>query len=124
MTEEVPFAIRSGGHSPSPGAANINDGVLIDLAGLTEVTYDTTSGTVTVGAGNKWGAVYKALDAYNVTAVGARDLDVGVGGFLLQSKCINDMLNLQAIVLGDWVLTTPKSRWSFLLDGFIRPWLR
>ncbi|KAF4616259.1 hypothetical protein G7Y89_g15147 [Cudoniella acicularis] len=70
---------------PSPGAANINNGVLIDLANLNEIYYDAASGTVTVGTGNRWNAVYTALDTYNVTAVGGRVLDVGVGGFLLQS---------------------------------------
>lgn len=86
VKEKVPFAIRSGGHSPSPGAANIDNGVLIDLAALNEVSYDAASNTVKVGAGNTWGTVYNALNTYNVTAVGARDLNVGVGGFLLQSR--------------------------------------
>ena len=97
VPNEVPFAIRSGGHSPSPGAANINNGVLIDLAALNEITYDASSGTVTVGAGNKWGDVYKALDPYKVTAVGARDLDVGVGGFLLQSACMRSLVSIDTI---------------------------
>ncbi|ETS76483.1 hypothetical protein PFICI_11870 [Pestalotiopsis fici W106-1] len=85
VSEQVPFAIRSGGHSPSPGAANIDNGVLIDTSSLTHVTYDATTSTVTVGSGNRWGDVYNALDEYNVTAVGGRVLDVGVSGFLLQS---------------------------------------
>lgn len=86
VAEQVQFAIRSGGHSPSPGASNINNGALIDLGALTEVSYDASSGTATVGAGNRWGAVYDVLDTYNVTAVGGRDLSIGVGGFLLQSR--------------------------------------
>lgn len=83
---DVPFAIRSGGHSPSPGAANINDGILIDMAALNKVTYNPESSTATVGTGNTWGTVYTTLDKYNVTVVGGRDLNVGVGGLLLQSK--------------------------------------
>ncbi|KAH6655956.1 putative FAD-binding oxidoreductase [Truncatella angustata] len=83
--EQVQFAIRSGGHSPSPGAANIDNGVLIDLADLNGITYDAASSTVVVGTGNRWNAVYTALDPYNVTVVGGRVVDVGVGGFLLQS---------------------------------------
>ncbi|RDA84375.1 hypothetical protein CP532_2582 [Ophiocordyceps camponoti-leonardi (nom. inval.)] len=82
----VPFAIRSGGHNPAPGAANINDGVLIDLGLLNDVVYTPGSNTVTVGTGAKWTKVYTVLDRHGVTVVGGRILDVGVGGLLLGSK--------------------------------------
>lgn len=94
VSEQAQFAIRSGGHSPSPGAANINEGVLIDLVNLNEVSYDASSSTVKVGAGNRWKAVYTALDPYNVTVVGGRVLDVGVGGFLLQSNTFLTLFSL------------------------------
>ena len=68
---------------PSPLGGNINDGVLIDMAMMNEVSYDTEGQTVKVGAGQRWRDVYYALDAYNVTVVGGRVLDVGVGGFML-----------------------------------------
>jgi FAD/FMN-containing dehydrogenase len=86
VKQQIPFAIRSGGHSPSPGAASIDNGVLIDLAGLNGIRYDAASSSVKIGAGNRWKAVYTALDEYNATAVGGRVVDVGVGGFLLQSN--------------------------------------
>ncbi|KAL8654751.1 MAG: hypothetical protein Q9226_003315 [Calogaya cf. arnoldii] len=79
----IPFAIRSGGHMPSPLAANINDGVLIDMSMLNEVEYNAAKNQVKVGAGQRWGDVYKQLDAYNVTVVGGRVLEVGVGGLIL-----------------------------------------
>ena len=68
---------------PSPLAANINDGVLIDMAMFNEVSYDAANNEARVGAGQRWGNVYDALDAYNVTVVGGRVLDVGVGGLIL-----------------------------------------
>lgn len=36
-----------------------------------------------VGAGGRWLGVYNELDRYNVTAVGGRVVDVGVGGLIL-----------------------------------------
>ncbi|RDA95697.1 hypothetical protein CP533_1161 [Ophiocordyceps camponoti-saundersi (nom. inval.)] len=84
--KRVPFAIRSGGHNPAPGAANIDNGVLVDLALLDRVSYTPGSGTVDVGTGAKWTKVYTVLDRHGVTAVGGRILDVGVGGLLLGSK--------------------------------------
>ena len=80
------FAIRSGGHNPSPFAANIDNGVLIDMSKFNETKYDPAQNAVTVGTGNRWGNVYHYLDQYNLTMVGGRVLDVGVGGLTLGGK--------------------------------------
>jgi FAD/FMN-containing dehydrogenase len=82
----VPFAMRSGGHMPSPLAANINDGVLIDLVSLNRIDYNAAKNVVTIGAGLRWGQVYSSLEQYKVTVVGGRVLDVGVGGLTLGGK--------------------------------------
>lgn len=84
----VPFAVRSGGHLPSPLGANINDGVLIDMSMLTGVTYDAANNVAKVGAGQRWKTVYDALDAHNVTVVGGRVVDVGVAGLTLGCKTV------------------------------------
>ena len=84
-SRHVQFAIRSGGHMPSPLAANINKGVLIDMSMFNRVVYDAAQNVATVGVGMKWGEVYHQLDPYNVTVVGGRVLDVGVGGLILGS---------------------------------------
>ncbi|KAI4195361.1 MAG: hypothetical protein LQ350_007230 [Teloschistes chrysophthalmus] len=81
--QNTPFAIRSGGHMPSPLAANINDGVLIDMSMFKEVSYDAAKKAAKIGAGQRWGDVYSRLDPYGVTIVGGRVLDVGVGGLIL-----------------------------------------
>ncbi|KAK3935416.1 hypothetical protein QBC46DRAFT_462088 [Diplogelasinospora grovesii] len=81
----VPFAIRSGGHSPNPFDANIDTGVLVSLDSLNQISYDATSQLATIGPGARWDAVYTALDAYDVTVVGGRVMDVGVGGLTLGS---------------------------------------
>ncbi|KAL1796231.1 hypothetical protein ACET3X_004771 [Alternaria dauci] len=78
-----PFAVRGGGHSDIPGASNIEGGITVNMAGLSNVTLDETEGLVRVGAGAKWGDVYKELDKVNKTVVGGRLTGVGVGGLLL-----------------------------------------
>jgi FAD/FMN-containing dehydrogenase len=83
--KRVRFAIRSGGHLPSPMGANTNDGVLIDLSALNAKIYDAKSSTVKIGAGQRWGDVYGYLNQWRVTVVGGRILDVGVGGLILGS---------------------------------------
>ncbi|KAK6067450.1 hypothetical protein SCUP515_10183 [Seiridium cupressi] len=84
-TRNIPFAIRSGGHSPNPRDASIDTGVLIATDNLNQVAYDAPSGLVSIGSGARWDAVYTALDQYNVTVVGGRVMDVGVGGLTLGS---------------------------------------
>ncbi|KAK7959061.1 FAD-binding oxidoreductase [Apiospora aurea] len=81
----ISFAVRSGGHLPSPGAANIDEGVLIDLSKFDHVTFDAEKGAASIGAGQRWLNVYTQLDKYNVTVVGGRVTDVGVGGLTLGS---------------------------------------
>ncbi|RYP06146.1 hypothetical protein DL764_003322 [Monosporascus ibericus] len=83
VESHVPFAIRSGGHSAAPDAANIDEGILIDLSGFNEVEYDASRNVAVVGSGLRWREVYSQLDQFNVTVVGGRVLDVGVGGLIL-----------------------------------------
>ncbi|KAI1329093.1 putative FAD-binding oxidoreductase [Xylariaceae sp. FL0255] len=85
VAHNISFAIRSGGHSPSPLAANINDGVLFDMSGFSAVDYQPSQGVAVVGTGLRWGDVYDQLDKDNVTVVGGRILEVGVGGLTLGS---------------------------------------
>lgn len=84
--QNIPFAIRSGGHSPSPFAANIDNGVLIDMSLFNHTQYNPSKNVATVGAGGRWLGVYNELDRYNVTVVGGRVVDVGVGGLILGCK--------------------------------------
>ena len=88
---KCPFAVKSGGHAAFPGASNIDGGVTIDLRQLNEVrvTKNSTlartnnSTLARVGAGNKWGNVYQKLDALELSVLGGRVADIGVGGLTL-----------------------------------------
>jgi FAD/FMN-containing dehydrogenase len=79
----IPFAVRSGGHSPNPGWAGVESGILIDLSRMNSISISEDTKTFAVGPGARWGQVYEYLDPYNVTAVGGRVAQVGVGGLLL-----------------------------------------
>ncbi|KAK7460701.1 hypothetical protein VKT23_009418 [Stygiomarasmius scandens] len=77
-----PFAVRSGGYLTWPGS-NVEGGVTLDLSQLTTIDVDEKQGTVGLGPGSRWKAVYTALEQYNLTTVGGRVPNVGVGGFFL-----------------------------------------
>ncbi|KAF9061656.1 hypothetical protein BDP27DRAFT_1369462 [Rhodocollybia butyracea] len=47
------------------------------------ITVEEEKGLVRLGPGNNWGSVYAAMEPYNLTTVGGRMPEVGVGGFFL-----------------------------------------
>ncbi|MCJ1282285.1 hypothetical protein MMC26_001608 [Xylographa opegraphella] len=77
------FAVRSGGHSPVPGAASIKGGVVIDLSLFCAVAPSEDGSSVVIGAGAKWMDVSKVLDEKGLVVVGGRNSSVGVGGLTL-----------------------------------------
>lgn len=77
------FAVKSHGHAPAAGFANIQDGVTIDLRALDAVTVSSDTQVASIGAGAAWLDVYAALDARGLTVAGGRNGLVGVGGLLL-----------------------------------------
>ncbi|KAL8821629.1 MAG: hypothetical protein Q9223_000372 [Gallowayella weberi] len=118
INQNIPFAIRSGGHMPSPLGANINDGVLIDMSRFRGVEYDAANSVVKVGAGQRWKDVYQRLDTHNVTVVGGRVLDVGVGGLILGGglSYLSDLHGLACDnVVSFEVLLPPKNKVAVLI---------
>lgn len=77
------FAVRAGGHNPNPGVNGVNSpGVVIDLRNLTSMSLDG-DGVLHVGSGAKWGEIYTYLEEHGRVAIGGRQKDVGVGGYML-----------------------------------------
>lgn len=69
---------------PINDSANIDSsGVLISSSGLSQLKLSDDKSTIEVGPGNRWSAVYKALEPHQLTVVGGRMGVVGVPGFLL-----------------------------------------
>lgn len=77
------FAIKSGGHTPFPGAANIDQGVTIDLSKLNTIKINSGPKSASIGTGNRWSNVYSILEVAGYTVPGGRDSNVGVGGLVL-----------------------------------------
>ncbi|KAH8804486.1 hypothetical protein F5884DRAFT_883984 [Xylogone sp. PMI_703] len=85
----VPFAVKSGGMGTYAEAANIENGVTIDLVRFKDVTISEDRKTVVVGAGCRWGEVYSKLDKAGLSIIGGRVASVGVGGLTLGGRCIS-----------------------------------
>ncbi|KAJ7765941.1 putative FAD-binding oxidoreductase, partial [Mycena maculata] len=80
---QAPFAVRGGGHMNFPDSNDINDGVLLALNNLNNITVNANESTLTVGPGNRWDEVYTALEPYGLYMIGGRLKTIGVPGLTL-----------------------------------------
>jgi FAD/FMN-containing dehydrogenase len=78
--QDVPLAIRSGGHGISGRSTN-HGGVVIDLGKLNEIDVpDPAAGRIRLGPGARWGHVANALASHGLAMSSGDYGDVGVGG--------------------------------------------
>lgn len=77
------FAIKTRGHAPAAGAANIDGGPTLDLSWLNTTDIAADHLTASVGAGSSWSDVYNTLQPYNKTVAGGRNGAVGVAGLTI-----------------------------------------
>src|ERR1700730_1845627 len=76
------IAVRGGGHNGG-GLGVVDDGVVIDLAGMAEVVVDPDSNTVRVGGGCTWAEVDRATAAHGRATPSGIISTTGVGGLTL-----------------------------------------
>jgi FAD binding domain/Berberine and berberine like len=79
---DVLIAVRGGGHNGA-GLGVVDDGLVIDLAGLKDVTVDQESNTVRVGGGCTWGEVDAVTSQYGRATPSGIISTTGVGGLTL-----------------------------------------
>jgi FAD/FMN-containing dehydrogenase len=79
---EVPIAVRGGGHNGG-GLGVVDDGIVIDLAGIAEVVVDPGSDSVRVGGGCTWGQVDLATSEYGRATPSGIISTTGVAGLTL-----------------------------------------
>jgi FAD/FMN-containing dehydrogenase len=81
------FAVRTQGHMPIPGAADISNGVLMVTTSLNSVQYaDSSKSVVQIGAGNRWLNVYEVLVKDNLAVNGGCFGPVRVSSLLLSGS--------------------------------------
>ena len=80
------FAVKSGGNAVHRDFSSADGGITIDLRRIDHVRVSEDKETVELGPGSKWKEVYENLEGDGLTVSGARDGEVGVGGFLTNGK--------------------------------------
>lgn len=76
----VRLAVRGGGHTPFAGSANINGGVTVDMRAIRGIEVHQNHTLTSIGAGERWGNVYRKLDAMGLSVSGGRVSKPGVAG--------------------------------------------
>ncbi|WP_432138573.1 FAD-binding oxidoreductase [Streptomyces sp. bgisy154] len=80
--QELPIAVRGGGHSVAGMALN-DGGVVVDLRRMHQVTVRPQDRAVRVQGGALMSHLDRATEPYGLAAVGGRVSTTGVGGFVL-----------------------------------------
>jgi FAD/FMN-containing dehydrogenase len=113
---KCPFAVRSGGHAAFAGASSIDGGITISLEKLNQIKLSADKKTALIGAGNTWSKVYSTLQKSDVSVIGGRVSNIGVGGLTLGGMCPSfPPTQLRFVHASD------RSRWHFVL--LQHPWL-
>ncbi|KAJ3939994.1 uncharacterized protein N0V96_009989 [Colletotrichum fioriniae] len=76
------FATRGLGFTSNPGAAGIEDGVLLALEKMNNISLTPSKDIASLGPGNNWGRVYGTLESQRVTVTGGELAVVGISGLL------------------------------------------
>jgi FAD/FMN-containing dehydrogenase len=75
-------SVRGGGHNVA-GRAVTDDGVMLDLAEMTDVTVDPARRTATAQGGVRWGRLNEAAGAYGLAVTGGLVSTTGIAGYTL-----------------------------------------
>ncbi|KAK7446497.1 hypothetical protein CaCOL14_010906 [Colletotrichum acutatum] len=118
------FAIRGLGFTSNPGAAGIEDGILLALEKMDNISLTTSKDVASLGPGNNWGRVYGTLESQGVTVTGGELGVVGISGLLtgngfgsfVGSRGFSsaDIINFEVVLSGGKVVNANASENSDL----------
>lgn len=81
-THRPVVSIRGGGHQVA-GSAVCDDGLVIDLSPMTDVSVDPEAGTVRAGPGARWADLNRATQRHGLVVPGGEVSETGVAGLTL-----------------------------------------
>ncbi|KAF2996221.1 hypothetical protein E8E13_002600 [Curvularia kusanoi] len=128
---QCPFAVKGGGHTGYPGASSIEGGITVSLESMNEITLSEDKKTAAIGPGNRWGAIYTKLAEQNLTVIGGRASDVGLGlvlgggvshhsniyGFACDNVASFEVVTAQGLVLTVTPTLFPDLYWALRGGG-------
>ncbi|KAL2878302.1 hypothetical protein SGCOL_006271 [Colletotrichum sp. CLE4] len=113
------FAVRGLGFTSNPGAAGIEDGVLLALEKMNAISLTPSKDVASLGPGNNWGRVYGTLEGQGVAVTGGELAVVGISGLLTGNGFSNflgsrgfssaDVVNFEVVLAGGKVVNANAS---------------
>jgi hypothetical protein len=117
LDKGVPFRLRCGGHSYE-GYSTLDDGVIIDVTDMNQVSVSDDRKTAVIGAGGRLGDIYSALSAEGFAIPGGTCPPVGISGLTLggglgmlvraEGMLIDSLLSLEMVDAKGHVLTADR----------------
>src|SRR5215208_1119169 len=117
LDKGTPFRVRCGGHSYE-GYSTLDDGVVIDVTDMNQVSVSDDRKTAVIGAGGRLIDIYSALSAEGVAIPGGTCPPVGISGLTLggglgmlvraEGMLIDSLLSLEMVDARGRVLTAGK----------------
>lgn len=80
--DDLAIAVRAGGHSVAGASVN-DDGIVIDVRPMKDITVDPVARTAKAGAGVTWAELDSATQQYGLATTGGRVSTTGIAGFTL-----------------------------------------
>jgi hypothetical protein len=84
--DDFKFSIRSGSHTAHSELSNLDNGIAIWLKDLNQLSLSEDQSYVSVGPGLNTSDIFKRLEEFNMTIVGANH-PVGIAGLILSGLC-------------------------------------
>ena len=120
----LPLAVRGGGHG-LPGFGTCDDGLVLDLGRIADVTVDPETRTARVGGGATWATVDAATHPFGLATPGGLVSTTGVGGLTLGGgmgwlarayglSCDNVLSAQLVVASGDIVVASPSENSDLL----------
>lgn len=83
LEEGCRFAVKGGGHAHFPDDSISVGGVTIDLQKMRSIEVSADRSLAKLGSGHILYSLYSGLEKHNLTTLGGRVADVGLGGYAL-----------------------------------------
>ena len=77
------FAVKGGGHARDADDSISVGGVTIDMQRMRSIEVSSDRSSAKLGSGHVLYSLFEGLERYNLSTVGGRVADVGLGGFAL-----------------------------------------
>jgi FAD/FMN-containing dehydrogenase len=97
LDEGRPFRLRCGGHSYE-GYSTLDNGIVIDVSDMKQVSVSADRKTAVIGAGGKLGDIYAALSAEGCAIPGGTCPPVGISG-LTQGGGLGMMVRAEGLLI-------------------------